>query len=240
MLEKNVISISYDEQGNPIRRIKSFVRHQGRLTKGQATAIDELWLKYGIPYQNSGYVDFTSLFERSGPLILEIGFGMGHSLIEMAKQNPDKNYLGIEVHQPGIGTCLMGIKNERLVNVRLICHDAVDVLTAMIANDSLAKIQLFFPDPWHKTRHHKRRLFQLPFATLVAQKLATGGVLHMATDWQNYAEHMLLIMDDVAQFRNLSSTGRYVARPDSRPITKFEQRGARLGHGVWDLMFEKL
>ncbi|MCO6524203.1 MAG: tRNA (guanosine(46)-N7)-methyltransferase TrmB [Candidatus Schmidhempelia sp.] len=240
MLEKNVTSIEYDEQGNPIRRIRSFVRRQGRLTKGQAQAITELWPVLGIEYKSSLRFDFAQLFGRQSAVTLEIGFGMGASLVEMAKQHPERDYLGIEVHQPGVGACLMAAKETELTNIRVMCHDAVEVLQNNIPDDSLDMVQLFFPDPWHKARHHKRRIVQTPFVELVRQKLAIGGIFHMATDWENYAEHMVDIMNALPNYQNLSATMDYVERPASRPMTKFERRGQRLGHGVWDLMYKRI
>lgn len=240
MLEKNVTSIEYDDQGNPIRRIRSFVRRQGRLTKGQEQAITELWPVLGIEYQAALSLDFSQIFGRQSKVTLEIGFGMGASLVEMAKQHPERDYLGIEVHQPGVGACLMAAKEAGLTNLRIMCHDAVEVLQNNIPDGSLDMVQLFFPDPWHKARHHKRRIVQTPFVELVRQKLAVGGIFHMATDWENYAEHMVEVMNALPHYQNLSATMDYVERPLSRPMTKFECRGQRLGHGVWDLMYKRI
>lgn len=240
MLEKNVTSIEYDDQGNPIRRIRSFVRRQGRLTKGQEQAITELWPVLGIEYQAPLSLDFAQIFGRQSKVTLEIGFGMGASLVEMAKQHPERDYLGIEVHQPGVGACLMAAKEAGLTNLRIMCHDAVEVLQNNIPDGSLDMVQLFFPDPWHKARHHKRRIVQTPFVELVRQKLAVGGIFHMATDWENYAEHMVEVMNALPHYQNLSATMDYVERPLSRPMTKFECRGQRLGHGVWDLMYKRI
>lgn len=239
MLGKDVISEKHDETDKPIRRIKSFVRRQGRLTKGQAQSIETLWPKFGIEYHAKSFQDMSSYFGRTALIILEIGFGMGHSLVAMAKQNPDKNYLGIEVHQPGVGACLMAMQTEKVSNIRVICHDAVDVLEKGIPDASLTGIQLFFPDPWHKARHHKRRIVQRAFVELIAKKLMPGGWFHIATDWENYAEHMVSVLSEVPCFVNLATEGNYISRPDSRPLTKFEQRGHRLGHSVWDLMYRR-
>lgn len=238
-MSNDVISEEIDEQGRPLRRIRSFVRRQGRLTKGQQVALEKFWPAMGVDYQSTALV-FADLFRREAPVTLEIGFGMGASLVQMAANYPERNYLGVEVHQPGIGACLLSANERGIDNLRVMCHDAVEVLEKMIPDDSLAQVQLFFPDPWHKARHNKRRLVQAPFVELVRQKLQPGGVFHMATDWQPYAEHMLDIMNQAVQYRNLSDTHDYVLRPESRPLTKFEQRGQRLGHGVWDLMFEKV
>jgi len=238
-MSNDVISEEIDEQGRPLRRIRSFVRRQGRLTKGQQVALEKFWPAMGVDYQSTPLV-FADLFCREAPVTLEIGFGMGASLVQMAADYPERNYLGVEVHQTGIGACLLSANERAIDNLRVMCHDAVEVLEKMIPDDSLAQVQLFFPDPWHKARHNKRRLVQAPFVELVRKKLQPGGVFHMATDWQPYAEHMLDIMNQAAQYRNLSDTLDYVPRPESRPLTKFEQRGQRLGHGVWDLMFEKV
>lgn len=217
------------------RTIRSFVLRQGRLTKGQEQALTNLWPIYGIDYNSKLPIEFAP--ER--PIILEIGFGMGASLVEMAKNASDKDFLGIEVHKPGIGACLMAIDENKLSNLKVMCHDAVEVLENMIANHSLDKVQIFFPDPWHKARHNKRRIIQPNFVKLIWQKLKTGGILHLATDWQHYAEHMLEVLTQAERFVNLSPTGDYIPRPNERPITKFEKRGQNLGHGVWDLQFVK-
>lgn len=235
----NVISPEFDENGRPLRRIRSFVRRQGRLTKGQQQALDNHWPTMGVEFQPQP-LDLPALFGREAPTVLEIGFGMGASLVTMASQHPEQNFLGIEVHLPGVGACLSAAQEEGVVNLRVMCHDAVEVLEQMIPDGSLSMVQLFFPDPWHKARHNKRRIVQGPFAELVQRKLAIGGVFHMATDWQPYAEHMLEVMTSMAGYRNLSETQDYVPRPSSRPLTKFEARGQRLGHGVWDLMFERM
>ncbi|UCZ76375.1 tRNA (guanosine(46)-N7)-methyltransferase TrmB [Dickeya zeae] len=234
----NVISPEFDENGRPLRRIRSFVRRQGRLTKGQQQALDDFWPVMGVEYQNEP-LDFAQLFGRDAPVVLEIGFGMGASLVTMAQQHPEQNFIGIEVHVPGVGACLGAAQEAGVDNLRVMCHDAVEVLERMIPDGSLAMVQLFFPDPWHKARHNKRRIVQAPFAELVLRKLAVGGVFHMATDWEPYAQHMLEVMSTVAGYRNLSDHNDYVPRPASRPLTKFEARGQRLGHGVWDLMFER-
>ncbi|QKJ88581.1 tRNA (guanine-N(7)-)-methyltransferase [Paramixta manurensis] len=235
----DVITPEFDENGRPLRRIRSFVRRQGRLTKGQQAALDTLWPVMGVEYQPMP-LDLATLFGRDGPVVLEIGFGMGASLVAMASGNPHQNFLGIEVHAPGVGACLSAAEEAGVSNLRVMCHDAVEVLENMIPDNSLRMVQLFFPDPWHKARHNKRRIVQLPFVELVLSKLKLGGVFHMATDWQAYAEHMLEVMNSVQGFKNLSENHDYVPRPESRPLTKFEQRGQRLGHGVWDLMFERV
>ena len=217
------------------RTIRSFVLRQGRLTKGQEQALTNLWPLFGIEYHSNSPI----CFDENKPVVLEIGFGMGASLVEMARNAPDKNFLGIEVHKPGVGACLMAIEENQLSNLKVMCHDAVEVLENMIPNHSLDKVQIFFPDPWHKARHNKRRIIQPQFVQLIRQKLKEGGILHLATDWQNYAEHMLEVLTEAEGFENLSATGDYIPRPEERPITKFEKRGQNLGHGVWDLQFRK-
>ncbi|ADO10732.1 tRNA (guanine-N7-)-methyltransferase [Pantoea vagans C9-1] len=235
----DVITPEFDENGRPLRRIRSFVRRQGRLTKGQQQALDTLWPVMGVEYQPEP-VDLPALFGREAPITLEIGFGMGASLVTMAQNTPHQNFLGIEVHAPGVGACLAAAKEADVQNLRVMCHDAVEVLEKMIPDNSLRMVQLFFPDPWHKARHNKRRIVQVPFAELVMRKLKLGGVFHMATDWEAYAEHMLEVMNSIDGYRNQSEQQNYVPRPETRPLTKFEQRGQRLGHGVWDLMFERV
>jgi len=235
----DVISPEFDENGRAMRRIRSFVRRQGRLTKGQQHALDNYWPVMGVEYQAQP-VDLVDLFGREGPVVLEIGFGMGASLVTMAGNNPQQNFLGIEVHSPGVGACLGSAHEAGVENLRVMCHDAVEVLQNMIPDNSLRMVQLFFPDPWHKARHNKRRIVQVPFAELVMRKLKLGGTFHMATDWESYAEHMLEVMSSIEGYKNQSEDNTYVPRPESRPLTKFEQRGQRLGHGVWDLMFERV
>ncbi|ORM72822.1 tRNA (guanosine(46)-N7)-methyltransferase TrmB [Pantoea wallisii] len=235
----DVITPEFDENGRPLRRIRSFVRRQGRLTKGQQLALDNYWPEMGVEYQAQP-LDMVALFGREAPLVLEIGFGMGASLVTMAQNNPHQNFLGIEVHAPGVGACLASAKEAGVENLRVMCHDAIEVLENMIPDNSLRMVQLFFPDPWHKARHNKRRIVQVPFAERVLRKLKLGGVFHMATDWEDYATHMLEVMSSVDGYVNQSETKTYVPRPETRPLTKFEQRGQRLGHGVWDLMFERV
>ena len=227
-----------EQEGKYIRKVRSFVKREGRLTKGQAKALEDNWPTMGLNHQD-GLLDFTKVFGNDNPVVLEIGFGMGKSLVEMAKHAPNTNFIGIEVHRPGVGACLMDASEAGVTNLRVYEHDAVEVLADCIADRSLAKSQLFFPDPWHKKRHHKRRIVQPEFVENLRSKLKIGGVFHMATDWENYAEHMLEVMTAAEKFKNQSKTNDYVPRPDDRPLTKFEQRGHRLGHGVWDLMFER-
>ncbi|MDX1391190.1 MAG: tRNA (guanosine(46)-N7)-methyltransferase TrmB [Rheinheimera sp.] len=221
-----------------MRKIRSFVLREGRLTKGQQHALDTHWSDYGLSYQTTP-LQLAEVFGRQSAVVLEIGFGMGKSLVAMAKAAPDMDFIGIEVHRPGVGACLSEAVAEQVKNLKVFEHDAVEVLEHSIADNSLDTVQLFFPDPWHKKRHHKRRIVQSEFVQLLRRKLKPGGVFHMATDWQNYAEHMLDVMSKAEGFSNLSADNTYVERPEHRPLTKFEQRGQRLGHGVWDLMFKK-
>lgn len=221
-----------------LRKIRSFVRREGRLTRGQQRGLEILWPQYGIEH-DIGMLDLDQIFGRQAPRVLEIGFGNGASLAEQAKQHPEIDFLGIEVHRPGVGNLLQVIEAEGLTNIRVMQEDAVEILKDQIPLASLDKVQLFFPDPWHKKKHHKRRIVQLDFVEVLRQRLKLTGHFHMATDWQQYAEHMLEVMMAAEGFSNTSKTGDYVPRPESRPLTKFEQRGHRLGHGVWDLIFEK-
>ena len=222
--------------GKPLRQIKSFAKRIGRITKSQKFAIENYWDDYGIDFSNSHLV-FKEIFLNDNPVVLEIGFGMGDSLVQMAKDNPKINYLGIEVHTPGIGNLLLKAHLEKLSNIRVIEYDAVEILSSMIADNSLAGIQIFFPDPWHKTRHHKRRLVQEKFITLVSNKIIKMGFLHVATDWENYAEQILYVLSEAEYFKNKYDS--YAPRPNFRPLTKFEKRGKRLDHGVWDIFFLK-
>ncbi len=210
-----------EQQTEHRRTIKSFVMRAGRMTEGQQRNFDEL-------------------FGRSAPRTFEIGFGMGHSTLEMAGAAPDQDFIGVEVHKPGVGALLSGLVSQKLNNVRVYSCDALEVLRDCVADASLDRVLLFFPDPWHKSRHHKRRIVQPAFAELVRSKLKVGGVLHMATDWEPYAEYMLEVMNVAPGYRNLAEDGRCVPRPPERPVTKFERRGERLGHGVWDLKFQRI
>lgn len=221
------------------RPIRSYVLRTGRMTPGQQRAFDEHWQRWGLDYAD-GPPDFDEAFGRPGPRVLEIGFGMGQSLLEMAAAAPGKNFIGVEVHRPGVGRLLHGMADSGVRNIRVYCHDAVEVLGDCVADGSLDAVQIFFPDPWHKKRHHKRRLIQPPFVELLVRKLKSGGLLHLATDWENYAEQMLEVLGAAEGLVNTSEDGRFAPRPAQRPLTKFEQRGERLGHGVWDLVFRKI
>lgn len=234
------------EQQNPeqvaekkhMRTVKSFVLRAGRMTEGQQKAMDTVWPQMGLEL-SQGALDLTEVFGREAPVVLEIGFGMGDSLIEMAKDQPEKNYIGIEVHRPGVGRLLSNAEKAGLSNIRVFCDDAIEVLAQCIPDGSLSTVQLFFPDPWHKKKHHKRRIVQLAFAETLRQKLKIGGQFHMATDWENYAEHMMEVMSAAPGYQNSAGPGEYSPQPEWRPVTKFQKRGERLGHGVWDLMFER-
>jgi tRNA (guanine-N7-)-methyltransferase len=222
----------------PRRAIRSFVVRAGRMTVAQERAWTELWPRFGLESADAP-LDLAAVFGRDAPRTLEIGFGNGESLVSLAAEHPERDLLGIEVHRPGVGHLLLRIEELGLRNLRVICRDAVEVLERCIAEASLDEVLLYFPDPWPKKRHHKRRIVQPGFVALVASRLRPGGVLRMATDWQPYAEHMLAIAGACATLRNDSAEGDYVPRPASRPVTRFERRGQRLGHGVWDLAFRR-
>ncbi|MDH1262973.1 tRNA (guanosine(46)-N7)-methyltransferase TrmB [Pseudomonas sp. GD03944] len=226
------------EDGRQHRTIKSFVMRAGRMTEGQQRGLDQGWPKFGLELAD-GAPDFDAVFGRQAPRTFEIGFGMGHSLLEMAAAAPEQDFIGVEVHRPGVGALLNGLMTQGLGNVRVYSCDALEVLRQCVADNSLDRLLLFFPDPWHKSRHHKRRIVQPAFAELVRQKLKVGGVLHMATDWEPYADYMLEVMNVAPGYRNLAADGGCVERPSERPTTKFERRGERLGHGVWDLKFQR-
>jgi tRNA (guanine-N7-)-methyltransferase len=219
------------------RHIRSFVLRQGHLSNAQKRAMDEGMPHWGIEYRPER-LDLDRVFDRQAPKILEIGFGMGTATAEIAQQNPDRDYLGIEVHSPGVGNLLKLIDENGLSNLRLIRHDAVEVIDNMLADGCLDGIHIFFPDPWPKKRHHKRRLIQPPLIAKLAQKLKPGGYLHAATDWEEYAAQILEVFSAEPQLVNSVEQG-YAPRPDYRPLTKFELRGLRLGHGVWDVIFRR-
>lgn len=223
-------------ESTPFRPIRSFVRREGRMTDAQRRALETLWPKYGLEPGESP-LDLDALFGRRAPRLLEIGFGMGDALLEMAERHPENDYLGIEVHRPGVGRLLARLEEKGLRNVRVICADAVEVLRKAIPDASLDAVYLFFPDPWPKKRHHKRRIVQPPFVALLGQKLTHGGILHMATDWEDYAQYMLAVLSAAPGFANTAGPGAFTPRQEERPMTKFERRGERLGHPVWDLVF---
>jgi tRNA (guanine-N7-)-methyltransferase len=227
-----------EQEGKYIRKVRSFVKREGRLTNAQGRALEQYWDTMGLTHEQ-GLLDFAKEFANDNPVVLEIGFGMGKSLVEMAKAAPELNFIGLEVHRPGVGACIASAQESEVNNLKVFEHDAIEVLADCIPDNSLTTVQLFFPDPWHKKKHHKRRIVQPEFVETIRQKLKVGGVFHMATDWENYAECMLEDMQSAKGFDNLSSNNDYVPRPDNRPLTKFENRGQRLGHGVWDLQFSK-
>ncbi len=218
------------------RPIRSFVLRAGRIGSGQTRALRDLGPRFVLPYADAP-LDFESVFGRRAPVIVEIGFGMGDATAAIAAAMPQTDFLGIEVHPPGVGALLQRIGKQGLTNVRIIQHDAVQVLEAMVPEASLAGVHVFFPDPWHKKRHHKRRLIQPGFAALLARRLAPGGTLHCATDWEPYAQQMLEVLTAEPLLANTAAG--YAERPAYRPLTKFETRGMKLGHGVWDLVFTR-
>ena len=226
------------ETQQPLRRIRSFVLRTGRMTDGQKKAYARLWPQLGLDL-SPDLLDYQHVFGREAPRVFEIGFGMGDSLAAMAAAEPDKDFIGVEVHSPGVGRLMSLAEDQGLTNLRMFCDDAVEVLEQRIPDASLSRVQVYFPDPWHKKRHHKRRLIQPAFIQLLRQKLLPGGIIHLATDWENYAEHMMAVMSEAEGFSNMQGPGHYAPRPDFRPMTKFEKRGERLGHGVWDLLFRK-
>ncbi len=219
------------------RTIRSFVLRQGRMTKRQQQALSEHWSTFGVEYQQS-LICFTQLFQRQAPTYLEIGFGMGDATWQIAKNHPENNYLAVEVHRPGVGALLDAIDKNGLTNLRLINTDVKEVLEHMIANNSLAGVMIFFPDPWHKKRHHKRRLIQPQFVTQLITKLQQGGTIHLATDWHDYALQMKSVLSDCSELTELPYNDRVITI-NKRPGTKFEQRGQRLGHAIVDLLFAK-
>ena len=227
-----------NENPAPRRAIKSFVLRQGRLTNAQQNALENHWQDYGIDFSEQ-LLDYPALFGNDHEIIVEIGFGDGDSLLQQAINQPQYNFIGIEVHGPGVGHLIHNANAQNIHNIKVIRHDAIDVLTQQIADDSIQQLQLFFPDPWHKKRHHKRRIIKQSFIELIQKKIRTGGFFHMATDWQHYAEHMLAEMDQAGAFRNIAGTGNYSENKGTRCETKFERRGIRLGHGVWDLIYQK-
>lgn len=220
------------------KSIRSYVIRAGRMTEGQRRAFDNYWGDYGLSLFG-GPLNPQQVFGREAPLVLEIGFGMGDSLLAMAEAEPDKDFIGIEVHPPGVGRLINNAGKAEVKNLRVYMADAVDVLNDCIADGLLDRFQLYFPDPWHKKKHHKRRIVQPEFVRLICSKLKPGGLLHMATDWENYAEHMLEVLEAEEMLENTAGKNHYSPRPPFRPETKFERRGQRLGHGVWDLLYRR-
>lgn len=220
------------------RQVRSFVLRAGRLTEGQKRALEELWPVYGVD-DTAGELDFGLLFGNSRPVIMEIGFGDGEATWRMAEAHPHENYLGVEVHRPGIGRLLLQLEKRQIENVRIACADAVELLQGHIRVESLAGVRIYFPDPWPKKRHHKRRIIQPAFIAMLASRMQPEAILHVATDWGPYAEHILEVMRKSSTFENLSQEGTACPRPNWRPETKYEKRGKRLGHEVHDLVFRR-
>ncbi|MDC0948892.1 tRNA (guanosine(46)-N7)-methyltransferase TrmB [Gammaproteobacteria bacterium] len=217
--------------------VRSFVRREGRMTPGQARALDVHWAQYGIDRPAEVPIDIASNFSKSGPLVIDIGFGNGESLLEMAKALPDHNFVGVDVYRPGIGACLLKLIETETPNVKLMHDDAQSLLRDCIADACFDRICIFFPDPWPKKRHHKRRMIQTEFVNLLAKRLKPGGELHLATDWEPYAEHMVDVLDACAELRRLAPNSPWAERPQYRPITRYQRRGERLGHRVRDLIY---
>ncbi|NND45566.1 MAG: tRNA (guanosine(46)-N7)-methyltransferase TrmB [Xanthomonadales bacterium] len=220
------------------RPVRSYVLRQGRLTDAQARALEELWPRYGID-EDADTIDLEALFGRQAPLVVEIGFGDGAATWRMATAEPEKNFIGIEVHQPGVGRLLQALEREGIDNVRIACTDAVTFMRERVGAGTLSELRIYFPDPWPKKRHHKRRIVQREFLDLVSVRMQAGGILHLATDWEPYAEHMLETLTPHPAFENLSPTGDWCPRPAWRPETKYERRGDRLGHRSFDLLFRR-
>jgi len=233
---RGVTAVSKDSHGT--RRIRSFVLRQGRFSPAQQRAFDQLWSRFGLDYAGTPR-DFDAVFGRRAPRILEIGFGNGEALLHSALRDPGRDHVGIEVHAPGVGRLLNALAAADVRNARVYRHDAVEVLETEIVDATLAEIRIYFPDPWHKKRHHKRRLVNPGLAALLVRKLVQGGRLHLATDWQDYAEQMWDVLDATPGLTNTAGPRGHVSRPDWRPQTHFETRGRKLGHGVWDLLYEK-
>jgi tRNA (guanine-N7-)-methyltransferase len=232
------VSENNDNEGSPPhpRRIRSFVRRVGRVTTGQARAREQWGSQFLVPYQPAR-LDFAQAFGRDAPTVLEIGFGMGEATAHIAQLMPATNFLCCEVHDPGVGALLKRIGDQSITNIRIVQHDAVEVLEHMVGPASLAGVHIFFPDPWHKKRHNKRRLVQAPFVGRLASRVAPGGYIHCATDWEAYAQQMLEVLSAEPSLENTANG--FAPRPEYRPLTKFENRGINLGHGVWDVVFRK-
>jgi tRNA (guanine-N7-)-methyltransferase len=224
------------EAAQPRRAIRSFVLRAGRMGSGQVRALQELGPRFVLPYQ-AAHQDWDACFGRQAPRVLEIGFGMGQATAQIATARPDLDFIGVEVHEPGVGALLREIGDRGLSNLRIVQHDAVEVLQQMVAPDSLAGVHIFFPDPWHKKRHNKRRLINPLFVELLASRLAPGAWLHCATDWEDYALQMLEVLSGCTALQNTAPD--FAPQPELRPLTKFEARGLKLGHGVWDLLFNR-
>jgi len=222
-----------------LRKIQSFVRRSGRLSKAQSIGLNELWSSYGVDLSEKK-LDFDKLFVSKNNVTLEVGFGNGDSLLEMAIEQSNQNFLGIEVYEAGVGRLINEANKNKLTNLKIVKDDAVEVLTNNILDNSISHFQLFFPDPWHKKKHHKRRIVQISFLDLLSKKLKNDGVVHIATDWENYAEHIMESLESHPHFKNCAGDHMYSLRPKNRPLTKFENRGQKLGHGVWDIIFTNI
>ena len=222
-----------------LRKIQSFVRRSGRISKAQSIGLNEIWHDYGVDL-NEKKLDFNKLFLSKNNVTLEVGFGNGDSLLEMAIDQPNQNFLGIEVYEAGVGRLINEANKNKLSNLKIIKDDAVEVLTNNILDNSISHFQLFFPDPWHKKKHHKRRIVQISFLDILSKKLKKDGVVHIATDWENYAEHIMELLESHSHFKNCAGDHMYSLRPKNRPLTKFENRGQKLGHGVWDIIFTNI
>ncbi|TDR32994.1 tRNA (guanosine(46)-N7)-methyltransferase TrmB [Hydromonas duriensis] len=233
--------ISNDEAEHNYGHIKSFVHRKGHFSEAQRRAYETLMPKYGLTYQKElkNLEDWAEVFGNNNPIVLEIGCGMGETTAKIALQNPHINYVGVEVFTSGVGALLKRIDEHQLTNLRVIQHDAVEIVRDMVAPDTLSGVHVFFPDPWHKARHHKRRLIQPPFVHELAKRLRSDGYIHCATDWENYAEQMLSVLSSESLLINYTKENTFIPRPESRPLTKYENRGNRLGHGVWDILFLK-
>jgi tRNA (guanine-N7-)-methyltransferase len=236
-----ILPIAATDPAHPIRAIRSFVRRTGRTTAGQAKAFADVGPQYLLPF-SSAAADFADIFKRTAPTVLEIGFGMGEATAHIAAVMPETNFLCCEVHTPGVGALLKRIEEQSLTNIRILQHDAVEVMNEMLEPASLDGIHIFFPDPWHKKKHNKRRLIQAPLIARLVTRLKPGGYLHCATDWQPYAEQILEVLSAEPLLENTAdaSTGGYAPKPAYRPLTKFENRGIKLGHGVWDVVFKRV
>ena len=226
-------------EAKQLRKIQSFVKRSGRLSKGQSLGLNELWSDYGIDVDKSS-LNFEEIYLNQNDITLEVGFGNGDSLIEMAIRQPDQNFLGIEVYEAGVGRVVNEASKKNINNLKVIKEDAVEVLENNILDSSISNFQLFFPDPWHKKRHHKRRIVQMSFLDLLSKKLKDHGIVHIATDWENYAEHIMKTLESHPYFKNCAGAHTYSLRPEYRPLTKFENRGQKLGHGVWDIIFTNI
>ena len=236
-MKDNIIVPQYNCNGTFLRKIHSFVCRKGRITASQLNSIKRYWPLIGINFKLKP-LDFTSIFNSHAPVVLEIGFGSGKSLVKNAINLPNKNFLGIEVYKSGIGSCLYLAHIAKIQNLRIICHDAIEVVNTMIADHTLSNIQIFFPDPWHKKRHHKRRLIQSNFLKIISRKLIIDGTLHIATDSEEYAFYILESIKDIKNYMNLSKNNNFIKRPDSRIITNFEKKGHLQGNKIFDLMFQ--